>query len=133
MKRILILIVMAVVLSGCCTSFCDSLCGLFGCGSRGTEAYRNNRINPDDIAHVVIFNAAEFRHKHNLRLEQSYTYTCRGEQHLTLMFTSMDSVEMHEGREILVAVVERTLEKINSDPAIQAQMWMPFELKDLEV
>lgn len=107
---------------------------LTGCFSRGSKAYNNNYADPDAIARVVIFNAADFRHKHNLFLEHSYTYTCPGQkQRLVLVFSSMDSVEVEEGRETLVDVVEQTVETINRDPRLQQELWSPFTVDDLDV
>ena len=117
---LLISICVSLFLSGCCTS--------------RSSAYKRNPVSPDEIARTVIFNAADFRHKHNLFLEHSYTYTCPGQrQRLVLVFSSMDSVEMHEGRIELVDVVEQTVETINRDPHLQSQLWSPFTVDDLDV
>lgn len=107
---------------------------LSGCWYKGSNAYNNNYIDPDDIARVNIFNAADFHHRHNLMLEHSYTYTCpKARQRLVLVFASMDSVEIQEARIALVDVVEQTVETINRDPRLQAQLWYPFSVDDLDV
>jgi hypothetical protein len=100
------------------------------------HSIRNKETHPntEELTRIVITFAAELRKDHNLFLEHSGVFFDDNINRLVLWFSSQDSLELQEGREVLFDTVEGLLDIINEVGYMTGEFGdRPLTYEDLEV
>jgi len=124
MSRLFYLLVIAVIMTGCCST------------PHGYNFYKDRVLeytDTTDISKIIWDFTTELHHDKRLNLETSYVCAEPFNSTIRMQFNSMAILEMCEARQLLVYVVDGLLDRINNSAVSQQLRPYPFTADQIQV